>query len=148
MAISYVVLKLSRIFERGGGRICPPSGARVKDLKILKLDDLVHSQILNIMHDFLRGELPHAIAVKFTLNAPCRPSRIPQHFSERNRSIITGDVIPNYKLHKYRQFSMFCRAPSLWNSIVAKNIPNINDVPFSPKSFFKKVVKLILIDSY
>ena len=29
MAISYVVLKLSRIFERGG-RICPPSGARVK----------------------------------------------------------------------------------------------------------------------
>ena len=32
MAISYVVLKLSRIFERGGGRICPPpSGARVKD---------------------------------------------------------------------------------------------------------------------
>ena len=26
MAISYVVLKLSRIFERGGGRICPPAG--------------------------------------------------------------------------------------------------------------------------
>ena len=123
------------------------TSALFKDLKILKLDDLVHSQILNIMHDFLRGELPHAIAVKFTLSAPCRPSRIPQHFSERNRSIITGDVIPNYKLHKYRQFSMFCRAPSLWNSIVAKNIPNINDVPFS-KSFFKKVVKLILIDSY
>ena len=38
MAISYVVLKLSRrIFERGGGRICPPppSRARVKTYRTL-----------------------------------------------------------------------------------------------------------------
>ena len=30
VAISYVVLKLSRIFERGGAESAPPSGARVK----------------------------------------------------------------------------------------------------------------------
>ena len=118
-----------------------------RDLKILKFSDLVQTQILNIMHGFLRGELPPVIADKFILNTPGRTPRIPQHFSDCTRSFLTGNVIPSYKVHNYRKFTLFCRAPSIWNSIVARNIPDINNVPFS-KSFFKKVIKLILIDPY
>ena len=118
-----------------------------KDLKILKFDDIVQYQILNILHDSLHGDIPKVIKERFTLNDPCRTTRSCQHFSERKRSFVTGRIVPNYKMYNYRQFSLFCRAPTVWNSIIAEHIPNINDVPFS-KSFFKKVVKLLLFDCY
>ena len=46
------------------------TSALFKDLKILKLDDLVHSQILNIMHDFLRGKLPQTPCCKVYIECP------------------------------------------------------------------------------
>ena len=110
----------------------------------------MQSQILNVLHDYLTGRLPRVIAEIFELNDLTilnRETRAIQHFSERNRSYLTGQIIPNYMLYNYRQFTLFCRAPSIWNNIVAKKIINIKDVPFS-KSFFKKVIKLILIASY
>ena len=45
------------------------------------------------------------------------------------------------------QFSLFCKAPSIWNNIVASHIPDIRDVPFG-KAFFKTVIKKLFIDSY
>ena len=117
-----------------------------RDLKILKFNDLVQNQVIHILHDFLRGKLPLAIAEKFTLYTPIRLTRTPQHFSELNRSL-TGQVIPNYRLHNYRQFSLFYRAPLIWNCVIARHIPDIRDVPLS-KVFFKKVVKILFIRSY
>ena len=117
-----------------------------KDLQILKLSDLVQYQLMSILHDFLKEKLPRVISDKFELHTPDRPTRVSKHFSERNVTE-TGQVIPNYKMHSYRKFTLFCRAPSVWNNIVSKNIPNIHDVPRS-KSFFKKVVRKLFIDSY
>ena len=117
-----------------------------RELKLLKFTDLVQSQILNILHDFLHERLPQVIADRFALSVPSRVTRASVHFSEQNRSL-TGLVIPNYRQRNYRQFSIFCKAPSVWNNIIARHISDIRDVPFS-KSFFKKVVKLLFCDSY
>ena len=117
-----------------------------RDLKILKFNDLVQYQILNILHDFLRAKLPPVMAEKFTLAASSRTTRTHQHFSERSVSS-SGRIIPNYRLHNYRQFSLFFAAPSLWNNVVARRIPDIGDVPYG-KSFFKTVVKKLFIDTY
>ena len=122
------------------------TSALFRDLCILKFDDLVQYQIINILHDFLRGTLPGVITNMFTLHIPSRSTRTIQHFSERNVSA-TGLVIPNYRMCNYRQFSLYCRAPSVWNVIVARRIPAIRDVPFG-KSFFKRVIKKLFIDLY
>ena len=127
-----------------------PAGAHTsplfRDLKILKFDDLVRYQILNILHDFLRLKLPPVMAEKFSLAVPSRSTRTCQHFSERNVSS-NGRAIPNYRSCNYRQFSLFCRAPAIWNNVVARHIPDIQDVPYS-KPFFKLVVKKLFIDTY
>ena len=117
-----------------------------RELKILKFNDLVKYQLINVLHDFLSDRLPEPIAAKFTLSNPVRATRISQHFSEQARSS-SGRVIPNYRLHNYRQFTLFARAPKVWNIVLASRIPDIQDVPFS-KPFFKKVVKLIFLDQY
>ena len=122
------------------------TSALFRDLRILKFTDLVQYQILNILHNLLRGTLPSVIANRVTLQVPMRPTRTTQHFSERNMSA-TGQVTPHYRMHNYRRFSLFCRAPVIWNNIVAQNIPDIRDVPFG-KSFFKTVIKKLFIDSY
>ena len=117
-----------------------------QDLKILKFDDLVHYQILNILHDFLNGRLPTVIADKFVLHAQLRPTRTSKHFSEQSVSE-TGDITPNYRMFNYRKFSLFCQGPLVWNNIIARNIVDIKNVPLS-KSFFKKVVRKLFIDNY
>ena len=117
-----------------------------RELRILKFSDLVKYQLLNVLHDFLHDRLPEPIAAKFTLSNPVRFTRISQHFSEQARSS-SGHAIPNYKLHNYREFTLFARAPKVWNAVIASRIPDIQDVPFS-KSFFKKVVKIIFLDQY
>ena len=123
------------------------TSALFHDLKIMKFTELVQSQMLYVLHNYITGKLPRVIAERFELNVSSRETRAIQHFSERTRSYLTGQIIPNYRLYNYHQFTLFCRAPSLWNNIVANNIPNIKDVPLS-KTFFKKVIKKILTASY
>ena len=111
-----------------------------RDMKLLKLIDLVNYQLLLVMHDCLFGRLPVVISRNFALRGQDRPSRIAKHFSEL---IITsqGDVVPNYRLHNYRLFSPFCKAPKVWNRIIATRIPNLHDIPPS-KCFFKCIIRL------
>ena len=116
-----------------------------RELKLLKLTDLVKYHILLIMHDYLFARLPRPIA-KFTLAETTRPSRKIVHFDD---SVLgtSGVRVPNYRITNYRQFALFCRGPSLWNSLIAPKIPNLNDVP-SSKGLFKKCIKILFFDTY
>ena len=116
-----------------------------KDLKILKLTDLVKYQILLIMHDFLFERLPDPVA-KFSLREVNRPIRRAIHFNDSILSS-TGTSVANYRITNYRQFVIFCRGPSLWNEVISTRIPNITDIPRS-KGLFKKSVKMLFTDTY
>ena len=116
-----------------------------RDLKLLKLTDLIKYQILLIMHDCLFERLPQPLA-KFNLNVSNRPARNVQHFNETIPGS-SGTRLPNYRLTNYRQFVLFYRGPILWNNLIASKIPNIIDIP-SSKSLFKKCIKILFLDTY
>ena len=129
----------------GAGRISH-SSPLFRELKLLKLVDLHNYQLLLILHDHLFGQLPDAMSTKFKLHEQARPSRIVRHFDE----LVTarnGNMVPNYRLHNYRLFCAFCKAPKTWNRVIASRIPNLCDIPTS-KSLFKKCVKIIFLDEY
>ena len=129
----------------GAGRIAHTSPL-FRELRLLKLTDLVNKQLLLILHDYLIGRLPDIMCRKFALHDPARPSRTVRHFSE---TVTTGDgsMVPNYRLHNYRLFSPFCRAPKTWNQIIASRVPVLRDVPAS-KNLFKKCILLLFLDEY
>lgn len=129
----------------GVGRIAHTSPL-FREMRLLKLNDLLNMQLLLVMHDCLFGRLPVVISSKFSLHEQIRPSRKVQHFSEAVTAS-SGCVVPNYHLHNYRLHSPFCRAPKTWNQIVASRIPNLQDIPFS-KNHFKKCLRLIFLDGY
>ena len=129
----------------GVGR-CSHTSPLFRELRLLKLDDLVKYQLLLVLHDYLFGMLPQVLSLKITLYNQVRPSRAVQHFSELINAS-SGDVVPNYRLHNYRLFSPFCKAPRTWNQIIASRIPNMHDIPPS-KCLFKKCLKHIFLDGY
>ena len=53
-----------------------------KELKILKLCDLLKYHTLLIMHNVKFGNAPKIIADKFSLHVSCRATRTQQHFNE------------------------------------------------------------------
>ena len=110
-----------------------------RELRILKLPDLVNYQILLVMHDYLYERLPQPL-VKFTRNESNRPVRNVKHFKESVPGS-SGENILNYRITNYRQFVLFCRGPTLWNNLIATKMPNIKDVPPS-KTLFEKCIKI------
>ena len=129
----------------GAGRLAHTSPLFC-ELKILKLVDLLKYQLILILHEKLYGYLPHVIASKFTLCDKSRATRNKQHFNEVVHSV-NGSVVPNYRLHNYRLFSLFCQAPRVWNTIIASKVLDMHDIPPS-KRLFKKCIKLIFTDKY
>ena len=117
-----------------------------RELKLLKLHDIVAHQILLVLHDFLHDRLPPSLSTKLSLHEPSHSTRRKYHFSERISSS-EGSYISNYRITKYRQHVLFCRGPVLWNSIITPKIPDLKNIPRS-KAFFKKCLKIIFIDSY
>ena len=117
-----------------------------RELKMLKVVDLLRHQLLIVLHDFLMGQLPHPIANRFSMYQPTRNTRTNQHFSELVRSG-NDEIFPNYRHVNYILFNMFHQGPRVWNRIIASRIPNMYDIPVS-KSLFKKCLKLIFIESY
>ena len=131
----------------GTGRIAHTSPL-FRELRLLKLVDLQKYKLLLMLHDYLFGRLPDVMSVNFKLHDhyQARASRIVRHFNE----LVTardGDMLPNYRLYNYRLFCAFCKAPKLWNQIIASRIPDLHDIP-SSKSLFKKCVKIIFLDEY
>lgn len=117
-----------------------------RELRLLKLHDIVAHQILLVLHDFLYDRLPLSLSSKLSLHEPSHSTRRKYHFSERISSS-EGSYISNYRITKYRQHVLFCRGPVLWNSIITPKIPDLKNIPVS-KTFFKKCLKIIFIDSY
>ena len=117
-----------------------------RELKILKLKDQLHYQLLLLLHDFLSGRLPPVIAEKFALVNYERPLRMHSHFSEviYNSS---GAPAPNYRYLNTRLFTVFASGPRAWNKIITPKIPNLGDIPMS-KNQFKKCLKLLFTDHY
>lgn len=116
-----------------------------RDLKVLKLTDLIKYQILLVVHDFLFERLPQTLC-KFRLCDQNSRTRHVQHFVEVIPDS-SGDATPNYRLTNSRQSVLFYKGAVLWNQLIATKIPNLNDVPPS-KSLFKKCLKIIFTDSY
>ena len=108
-----------------------------KKYKILKLHDLIDISLIKVMHSFLTGNLPPAIASYFTVcpQNDLRSVRSPLHFQ-----------VP-FASTNYRKFSLYVSAPAVWNKIIARSLPMLEDVPRS-KPFFNKVAKKIFTDKY
>ena len=53
-----------------------------RELKLLKLPDLLNKQLLLLLHNCLFGRLPEAISRNFSLHDRSRPTRSVRHFSE------------------------------------------------------------------
>ena len=117
-----------------------------KELKILKLCDLLKYHTLLIMHDVLFGIAPRVIINKFNMHASVRDTRTPQHFSLVLQSS-SGIPTPNHRRLNYRSFCLFSSGPAIWNDVIARNIPNLDDIPPN-KTFFKKCLKKLLAESY
>ena len=140
-----IILQKRAVRLISGSRPLSHTSNLFRNLKILKITDLVKYQILLIMHDFLFERLPQLLS-KFTLCDVNRPVRNVVHFHDAILDS-TGTRIPNYRITNYRQFVIFFRGPKLWNDIIATQIPNINDIPPS-KALFKKCIKILFIDTY
>ena len=108
-----------------------------KQYKILKIQDLVEISLIKVMYSFLIGTLPTVIASHFSIcpQNDQRSVRSPQHFQ-----------IP-FAPTNYRKFSLFITAPAVWNNVIARSLPELEDVPRS-KPFFNKVAKKIFTDNY
>ena len=117
-----------------------------REMKVLKVVDLLRYQLLLILHDFLLGQLPQPIATRFSIYQPVRNSRANQHFCELVRSG-NNNILPSYRHVNYLLFTLFCQAPRVWNRSIVPHIPNLQDIPAS-KSVFKKSLKFIFVDSY
>ena len=129
----------------GAGRISHTSPL-FRELKVLKVADLLSFQLLLVLHDFLRGQLPQPMAVKFNIHQATRNTRSNQHFCEMVRDN-NANLLPNYRHCNYLLFTLFCQAPRVWNRTIAPLIPNLQDIPTS-KTQFKKCLKIIFIESY
>ena len=129
----------------GTGRLAHTSPI-FRQLRILKLPDLLKYRILLILHDRLLGHLPPVMSNMFTFYTQSRATRSHQHFSETVH-LTNGSVAPNYRHFNYRLFSLFCQAPRVWNNVIASRVANMQDIPRS-KGLFKKCVKLLFIDEY
>ena len=86
----------------GVGRISHTSPL-FRELKVLKVGDLLRYQLLLVLHDFLLGHLPHAMAERFKLFQSARNTRGHQHFCELVRDS-NNEILPNYRHANYYSF--------------------------------------------
>ena len=117
-----------------------------RELKLLKLPDLLKYNLILVLHASLYGFLPPCIGNKFVRADRPRATRQCLHYSENVQSV-SGVAVPNYRHFNYRLFSLFCQAPRIWNNTIASRVPNMQDIPPS-KSLFKKCVRLLFLEEY
>ena len=102
---------------------------------MLKIKEIVHLQMLLIMHKYLLDELPIAIRQLIRPAAEVgyetrRSNHFANHFSTNN----------------YRLFAFACLAPKLWNDIISTTF-TLNEVPQS-KFALKRYLKSYFINRY
>ena len=118
--------------------VYPPHSSEpiFKKYNILKLADVVKSQMILVMHKFITKQLPGAFDNLYELCEVDRPQRrqvnhFMQPFSNRN----------------YRLFTTSCLGPKLWNDIIAPQFPQLDDIPTS-KNIIKGLVRRQFVHSY
>ena len=65
-----------------GASRCSHTSPLFRELRLLKLHDLLKYQLLLFLHHWLFGQLPQVMPLKLTLHSQVRPSRAVQHLSE------------------------------------------------------------------
>ena len=111
-----------------------PSNELFVKHKILKFKDIVKEQSLMILLAYIKDVLPGPVARMFKYERATN-TRQAKHFD-----------IP-VALRNYRLFALSCNAPIIWNSIIASNIKDLNDVPRN-KAVLKKRVRKYFIEEY
>ena len=118
--------------------VYPPNSSEpiFKKYNILKLTDLVKSQMLLVMHKFITKQLPPAFDSVYQIHVADgtlrrQISHLKQPFSNRN----------------YRLFTTTCRGPKLWNIIIASQFQSLEDVPTS-KTVMKNMIRKHFVSSY
>ena len=118
--------------------VYPPHSSEpiFKKYNILKLNDIVKSQMILVMHKFITKQLPGVFDNVYELCEEGRPQRrqinhFIQPFSNRN----------------YRLFTTSCLGPKLWNAIIAPKFPRLDDIP-SSKNIIKGLIRKHFVHSY
>ena len=118
--------------------VYPPHSSEpiFKKYNILKLNDIVKSQMILVMHKFITKQLPGVFDNVYELCEEGRPQRrqinhFIQPFSNRN----------------YRLFTTSCLGPKLWNAIIAPKFPRLDDIP-SSKNVIKGLIRKHFVHSY
>ena len=117
--------------------VYPPHSSEpiFRQFNILKLADMVQSQMLLVMHKFITHKLPVAFDKIYETH---------QGFS--NRRHVTHLKQP-FSNRNYRLFTTTYHGPKLWNSIMAPKYPCLDDVPTS-KSFIKNFIREHFVQAY
>ena len=106
-----------------------------KKLKLLRLIDIGHQQMLLLLHRKLQDNLPTLIDQLFILAQPSRTTRAVKHFEE----------LFTYKVYKTHTVSW--AGPRLWNKTIGPMFPLIQMVP-SSKYMIKKLSKSYFLNQY
>ena len=107
-----------------------------KRYNLLKLKDIAKSQMLLVMHKFVKKQLPKTFNAVYQLeDRTLANTRQIQHF------------IQPFSNRNYRLFTSTCLGPKLWNEIMTPQFASLNDVPFS-KSIIKKIIRKHFVATY
>ena len=109
-----------------------------KSLEILKLEDIIYSEILRIMLEVKENRAPDCIAKLFSNN-----TSVHSHFT-RLKNYHTFHI-PNTNTSQYGLMSLKFKGASIWNDFIGNN-PSLNNI--SSRNLFTKKVKSILLNKY
>ena len=99
-----------------------------KDLKLLKLHDVLESEIIKFFYKFPRNELPKSVCSQFNI--------LREACNTRNNLLI---YIPRIPASQYGNLSLHGDGASVWNKFFKDIFPNHNLTSFLKlKSFFMK----------
>ena len=105
-------------------------------LKIMKVGDLIKSQILKLTYFFFNDKLPVQLSNFFQKNMSI------SSYNMRNDHVL---LIPKTNTYKYGVNSLRHNAPLLWNEFVKRNGKKISAVSTSK---FKKLLKKYFLQNY
>ena len=106
-----------------------------KKYNILKIQDISKMQMMLVLHRHICNDIPPVLKSLFVMH-------IENDYNTRQNK----HFVETFSTKNYRLFTIACRGPKLWNSIICP-IFNLNEIPYS-KEVIKKRIKHHLISQY
>lgn len=106
-----------------------------KKLKLLKIKDVAHQQMILILHRKICNNIPHGFDQLFRFHPSLRNIRNVKHFEEI------------FTFKKYKTHTLSWTGPRVKNNVMTSIFPHVQSVPFA-KSTIKKLVKNHYINQY